>query len=65
VTTEERAISQAASKVPGRSAVALYALIRDERFPVFETMSRTKQEAIPPPLITGSPPQAKLRIWLI
>ncbi len=63
--TDDRTVSHVQPKIPSRLAIMLVAFIRDNESLSVPTAKLSKQEAIPPPLVIGSPPQAKLRVWLI
>ena len=61
----ERAVSLAQTVLSHRTAVLLYALTVERDTFSSSSVTRAVRNARPPPLIAGSPPQAKLRLWLL
>ena len=61
----ERAVSIAQPELSHRAAVLLYALTVERDTFSSSSVTRAVRNARPPPLIVGSPPQAKLRVWLL
>jgi len=63
--TGDRAVSIAQPELSHRAAVLLYALTVERDTFSSSSVMRAVRNARPPPLIAGSPPQAKLRLWLL
>lgn len=61
----DRTTGQPLLKISVPAAILLYAL--DFKLAAFsrQPVQVTVGEASPPPLMTGSPPQAQLRVWLL
>jgi hypothetical protein len=62
---DERALAQAPAKAPLRFAVVLLALHRGNILLSATAARWAGWEPRPPPLLAGSPAQARLHIWII
>jgi hypothetical protein len=64
-STGERSVGQTQPEISSRAPVLLYSLnFERDTFPT-KSVKLAMENARPPPLIAGSPPQAKLRVWIL
>jgi hypothetical protein len=61
----DRVVGHTQSQVTFRLGSPLYSLNTDWKILSVRSGILAKQEARPPPLALGSPPQAKLRVWIL
>ncbi len=65
VPNTDRAVAQARPDVSTRVAIPLYSLPIEEKLLSSSSVSVAQMESKPPPLSLGSPPQSKLRVWIL
>jgi len=64
-STGERSVSQTQPEISYRAPVLLYSLNFAQETFFTKSVKLAMSNARPPPLIVGSPPQAKLRVWIL
>ena len=63
---DDRAIDRASTEIAGKAATpVLYFLIGERKWGSTKSVVLTDAEPRPPPLLLGSPLQAKLQVWLL
>jgi hypothetical protein len=65
VPAQDRAAAQAPTGISHPVPVLLYALSSHRETDATQTVKLVVRDEAPPPLAVGSPPQAKLRVWLL
>jgi hypothetical protein len=64
-STGERSVSQTQPEISYRAPVLLYSLNFERETFSTKSVKLAMENARPPPLVVGSPPQAKLRVWIL
>jgi hypothetical protein len=65
VPVPDRTVAQSQPDVSSRISVALYSLPTERESSSSQAVSLAQTEAKAPPLILGSPPEAKLCVWIL